>query len=512
MLNLMNSINVSVAIFFAFSLTFQCSATPSVIIVGAGSAGIAAASKLLQNNITNVIILEAENRIGGRIYSVKFGDAFVDLGAQWCHGEKNNIVHEMVMNLNLLRPGIENYDYYSSSGKILNKTFVDELYSLFLTIYYEDKNDNKTSLGDYIIKRYNDYVLQKYAENRQNLKLAKECLDIFMKAALSEQGAFSWFDISANDDYELCEGNQLQNWKGRGYKTILDVLMQKYPNPKNRLPIEDKIFLNKEVAAIEWNNKYYGYSENVAVKCRDGSVYYADHVIFTPSLAVLKNNYRSLFHPALPKEKANIIEALGIGAVLKIFLHFPYKWWPDSSGIVFIWPENKKGLLRKFRKELMENGTSWITNLAGLFVVEKENPNVLSAWFLGRFVPEIETYSDDLLVNGIMFVLNTFAKHDFPNILKPNSVIRNNWYSNRHFRGVYSYQTIKSRQYEDSPEIILSKPLASSDGKQTLLFAGEATHPIYYSTVHGAIETGFREAQRIIDIYKLNYVKYKYNL
>ncbi|ENN80088.1 hypothetical protein YQE_03447, partial [Dendroctonus ponderosae] len=37
---------------------------PSIIIVGSGPAGIAAATKLLQNNFNNIKILEAENRIG----------------------------------------------------------------------------------------------------------------------------------------------------------------------------------------------------------------------------------------------------------------------------------------------------------------------------------------------------------------------------------------------------------------------------------------------------------------
>ncbi|KAF2894302.1 hypothetical protein ILUMI_11871 [Ignelater luminosus] len=401
-----------------FYKPLTASNAPSVVIAGAGPAGIAAASKLLQNNVTDITILEAENRIGGRVYSVKFGDAFIDLGAQWCHGEENNIVLE--------------------------------------------------------------------------------------KSALSVEGAFSWFDVAAAQDYKECEGNSVLDWKGRGYKTILDVLMQKYPNPENQLPIDDKIFLNKEVATVEWNNTDKAYSEKAVVKCKDGSTYYADHVIFTPSLGVLKHNYKTLFRPSLPVEKVNAIETLGIDAVLKVFLHFPNRWWPgvSSPGLMFIWSEEDKSrLVEEFPKGPIKNGSSWLSNLLGVFAVNEENPNLLVAWFLGEMVPDIEKCSDNVLSDGIMFAVNKFLKNKFPNITPPDAIIYNNWYSNPHFRGVYSYQTIASRQFGESPEVILSKPLTASNGKQTLLFAGEATHPIYYSAVHGAIETGHREAQRIIDIY-----------
>lgn len=43
------------------------------IIVGAGAAGIAAASKLLQKGMNDFVILEANNRIGGRVHTVNFG-------------------------------------------------------------------------------------------------------------------------------------------------------------------------------------------------------------------------------------------------------------------------------------------------------------------------------------------------------------------------------------------------------------------------------------------------------
>jgi phytoene dehydrogenase-like protein len=56
-------------------LTFTLISTVEVdyLIVGAGASGIAAASMLMQYGVHSVVILEAENRIGGRINTVPFG-------------------------------------------------------------------------------------------------------------------------------------------------------------------------------------------------------------------------------------------------------------------------------------------------------------------------------------------------------------------------------------------------------------------------------------------------------
>ncbi len=54
-----------------------------VLVIGAGAAGLSAASKLIEKGLTNVTILEAENRIGGRIFTREFADNVVDMGAQW---------------------------------------------------------------------------------------------------------------------------------------------------------------------------------------------------------------------------------------------------------------------------------------------------------------------------------------------------------------------------------------------------------------------------------------------
>lgn len=54
-----------------------------IVIIGAGAAGIAAATRLLSHGFYNLVILEAENRYGGRINTIPFGESIIDLGAQW---------------------------------------------------------------------------------------------------------------------------------------------------------------------------------------------------------------------------------------------------------------------------------------------------------------------------------------------------------------------------------------------------------------------------------------------
>lgn len=89
-------------------LIFKCALANDlrVFVIGAGSSGIAAASKLAQNGFTNVTLLEAEDRFGGRVNTIPFAGGFIDLGAQWCHGEKGNPSFELASPHDLLAPSI----------------------------------------------------------------------------------------------------------------------------------------------------------------------------------------------------------------------------------------------------------------------------------------------------------------------------------------------------------------------------------------------------------------------
>ena len=73
-----------------------------VLIIGSGASGLYAAYCLVNQKLTSdIIILEAEDRIGGRIYTVPFNDHCIDLGAQWIHGGGDNPLWKFVKENNV---------------------------------------------------------------------------------------------------------------------------------------------------------------------------------------------------------------------------------------------------------------------------------------------------------------------------------------------------------------------------------------------------------------------------
>lgn len=112
-----------------------------IIVIGAGPAGLAAISKLLENGYKNVLLLEASDRIGGRINSTKFGDGFVDLGAQWIHGRNGSIIFEMVKDTDLYDITPDSFwigMHISSNGERREEYGV--LSNISRQIFYEEKD------------------------------------------------------------------------------------------------------------------------------------------------------------------------------------------------------------------------------------------------------------------------------------------------------------------------------------------------------------------------------------
>lgn len=80
-------------------------------------------------------------------------------------------------------------------------------------------------------------------------------------------------------------------------------------------------------------------------------------------------------------------------------------------------------------------------------------------------------------------------------------ICRSKWYSNPFFYGSYTNYSLKSDAI-GATTVKLSQPIVNANKNPIIQFAGEATDEHYYSTVHGAIQSGWREAQRLIELYR----------
>ena len=107
------------------------------------------------------------------------------------------------------------------------------------------------------------------------------------------------------------------------------------------------------MANVQWNANYE--HKLPIVTTTDGYKYFADHIIFTASLGVLKDRYRTLFSPQLPKPLKRAINFMGFGNIGKVFLEFDQSFWPTDDknwvGYGFLWTEEDMKEIKGTEKE-----------------------------------------------------------------------------------------------------------------------------------------------------------------
>ena len=195
---------------------------PSIIVIGAGLSGMAAATKLMDNGFTDVIILEAEDRIGGRVHSVNFSNGIIDLGAQWVHGVKNNAVYEI--NNGTYKFGVTGFDdrlplFLQSDALPVNQYKCENFAFLALENLfsnYKEMSKYNGSIGDFLIMKFKNSSYYNIPEDKV---LGDEMIDFYHKEMNIWNGSETWFELSAQLHCVsgFNEGLQYLTWKRDGY-------------------------------------------------------------------------------------------------------------------------------------------------------------------------------------------------------------------------------------------------------------------------------------------------------
>lgn len=289
----------------------------SVIIVGAGLAGLAAARQLLSFGF-KVIVLEGRTRPGGRVYTQKMGQegnfAAVDLGGSVITGIHANPLGVLARQLSIpLHKVRDNCPLYKPDGTLIGKDIdakIEYIFNKLLDKVTELRKimgglANNISLGTVLEKLRQLYAVAKSKDERQLLDWHLANLEYANAGCVSNLSAAHW---DQDDPYEMGGDHCFLaggNWR------LIKALCEGVP-----------IFYGKVVDTIK-----YG-SEGVEVIAGD-QVFQADMVLCTVPLGVLKRK-DIRFKPELPKRKLAAIERLGFGLLNKVAMVFPHVFWGED--------------------------------------------------------------------------------------------------------------------------------------------------------------------------------------
>jgi monoamine oxidase len=297
------------------------------IIIGAGYSGIAAASKLFEMG-KNFVVVEARDRIGGRVWSRQLDNgAIIDIGAQWI-GPDQKLMWEMVKKYN-----IDTFETYDTGKNIL--AWNSKLSHYIGTIPKIDP----ISLIDLglALNKINRLCKQIPLDNPWLAKNAKalDATSLFTwveKNMWTEKAKFIFkvgietvfacnpseismlhalFYAHSGEDFErlisIKDGAQQTRFV-RGSQHLLE---------KMAFPFKEKILLDSPVLSIEQN------SDGVLVKTSNAQIFASKCIIAIPPTLVQKIK----FLPELPPNKIQLNQRMPMGTAMKCFAIYKKPFW-----------------------------------------------------------------------------------------------------------------------------------------------------------------------------------------
>lgn len=484
---------------------------PRVLVVGGGIAGLGAAQRLCRHPaFPRLRVLEATARAGGRIRSERSFGGVVEIGAHWIHGpSQGNPVFRLAAKYGLLgekelsaenqlmetggHVGLPSVSYASSGGSV-SLELVAEMATLFYSLVDQTREflhaaePPVPSVGEYLKKEISQRAAR-WTEDEGTKKLKLAVLDSFFSLECCVSGAHSMdlVALAPFGEYSVLPG--LDCTLPGGYQGLIDGILASLP--------QDMMVFNKPVKTVHWNGSFQeaaspGETFPVSVECEDGTRFPAHHVVLTVPLGFLKERLDTFFEPPLPTEKAEAIRKVGFGTNNKIFLEFAEPFWePGCQHIQVVWEDASP--LQDAAPAMRD---TWFRKLIGFLVLPSfPSAHVLCGFIAGLESEFMETLSDAEVLQALTHVLRRATGN--PQLPAPRGVLRSRWHSAPYTRGSYSYVAVGSTG-DDIDLLAQPLPMGGEKPQLQILFAGEATHRTFYSTTHGALLSGWREADRLI--------------
>ena len=414
----------------------------TVVVIGGGISGLAAAKKLKEKGFT-VIVLEAQEKVGGRMRTDRSLGVAFDEGASWIHGPNGNPITNLASQsgANTFLTSDDSVEVFDTNGTAYSDTLLTNSENQFKSSLNAVRNAGtqtqsfQTVFNSLYPAQVNDrlwkYMLSAYLEFNTGGDISKLSSKFF-----DDDGEFSGEDVIITN----------------GYDKVTDFLATGLD-----------IRLNTRVSSINYSNAKVNITANT-------NNIEADYVIVSVPLGVLKNNAIT-FTPALPTNKINAINNTNMGNVNKFLLVWNTPFWDTNLQYIGYTPDIK-GKFNYF-----------------LNIKKFTSSNGLMTFAFGDYATLIENMTDSQIINEIMLNLRSIYGNSIPN---PTNFLRTKWGQNVNSYGAYSYATNGSTSSDFDT--------LASEVNNKLFFAGEHTEIEYRGTVHGAYLSGLREADKIIDL------------
>lgn len=482
-----------------------------VIIIGAGIAGLSCAKYLIENNIENILILEAQNQIGGRCRTIPLFDQQIELGCEVLHGEvSNNPLFQLAEEYHLVDVDDRGSDrddcYHDEDAESIDEDVIDEVRKVYDEILekkvptYPYENYPDLSLGDFISAEFEQYIeMKKLSLDKDELDERRKVIDWLAKQHpyLSAISCNKLTDVSVqgwNSLERLPKDSEHINdniYMSEGFANFLEKVFREKIS-------DEKIQVNSPVKRISIHEDEQYVDVEVMRTNQELETYRADHVVCTQSVGCLKQSMHQVFVPALPHAKRMCIQKLGFGTINKIYLTFAQPFWDvDFETFNFLWNTDRTD--KELKLQCLVNtsfDSHWCKSITG-FYVHPRLSNVLVTQIAGDAAKYIEKISDDLLAQAFQELLSHFYPDN--QAPKPKQLIRSSWSNQPFIHGSHTFVKIGSSIHDIKQ---LAIPWPNKPAKPLILFAGEGTHERFYGTAHGAYLTGVREGKRIVEVHK----------
>lgn len=437
-------------------MKFTVGAPFDTLIVGAGAAGLAAAAELAAAG-QSICVLEARDRIGGRIYTRREPDlaAPLELGAEFIHGNSPATLQWLSRNKSLIVDASQSR-WRVEQGRLTQAQDV-----------FEEMRRGLDKIG----KPRKDLPFSEFLDGPARGKLSPRAREF---ARTLVEG----FD--AADATRVSTLQTLEEWTGSsaadaptfrpldGYAALLEALQGALDPHKVQLQ------LDSVVQEIRWERG----GVNVT-GTRHGEPFsaHAPQAIVTLPLGVLQLPPQApgavRFSPALnTKQKA--LDGLASGPAIKVMLRFRSAFWEDLD----------QGRYRRgsfFHSPKAPFPTFW-TSLP-------VRTAVLVAWAAGPNAARLAGSSEAEIVQLALASLDTVFGKQAKARDRLQAAYLHDWQADVFSCGAYSYVTAGNAGARKA----LAAPLQG-----TLFFAGEATDEAAAATVTGALQSGKRAARQVL--------------